>query len=360
MSYGKVHDVYWEDDKIESLSDHAALLGLFLITGPHRNAIGCFRLGMGAITDIPRFGGWGVEGVSKALFELSEIGFIVHDDKTGWTFITNALKHDPIISPKGAIHALSLVVRVPKNTAVYQSVIAKLEPQLKAYDKALSGKPGWPIQSPIEGASKGHDKPQRSPLPLPEPLPAPSRPTEDADGCAALTPKEEAKRRLDVGHRVVELLGLDPAKWTGDFSIISAWLNAGYGPELDIFPTAERIAKRRGAGAVKSLTYLTQAIADAKTARDSGVPAGGGSAAAPPNGSDGPKLHVTTNRDRWLDSAIAKLAGVGYSAPEIKAMKAYDHAEDDAWLQARIAEKTDLTKRPECMAGAAVNDRMDA
>ena len=55
MSYGKVHDVFWDSDTIDSLSDQAALLGLFLISGPHRNAIGCFKLGIGAITDIPRF-----------------------------------------------------------------------------------------------------------------------------------------------------------------------------------------------------------------------------------------------------------------------------------------------------------------
>ena len=85
MSYGKVYDAYWDGEKIEPLSDRAALLGLFLITGPHRNAIGCFKLGIGAIMDLPRFQEWTFEGVSDALEEMIETGFIVRDRRTGWT-----------------------------------------------------------------------------------------------------------------------------------------------------------------------------------------------------------------------------------------------------------------------------------
>ena len=54
MSYGKVHDAYWDSDTIDALSDRAALLGLFLISGPHRNAIGCFKLGIGEDEDFFR------------------------------------------------------------------------------------------------------------------------------------------------------------------------------------------------------------------------------------------------------------------------------------------------------------------
>src|ERR1043165_1926088 len=132
MSYGKVHDAYWQSETIDALSDRAALLGLFLISGPHRNAIGCFKLGMGAITDNPRFGGWGIEGVSDALHELKEGGFIARDDRTGWTFVRNALKHDPIKGLKAAIHAAKLVGGVPKNMSFYSELIAKVSAQIEA------------------------------------------------------------------------------------------------------------------------------------------------------------------------------------------------------------------------------------
>lgn len=173
MSYGKVHDVFWDDDKIEALSDRAAMLGLFLITGRHRNAIGCFKLGSGAITDIRRFGAWGIEGVSDALRELSDMGFIVRDEKTGWTFIVNALKHDPIKGGKAAIHAAKLALAIPSNSNVYQKLREKLEPQLESELKGQKSVHGWPMRSPIDTPSNGHAIPKPSPEPSPEPSPKP-------------------------------------------------------------------------------------------------------------------------------------------------------------------------------------------
>lgn len=174
MSFGRVYDVFWEDDKIELLSDRAALLALFLISGSHRNAIGCFRLGVGAITDVRRFSEWGAEGASKALQELVEIGFIVRDERSGWILIRNALKHDPLTNKNAAIHALSIVYRVPKNTVVYQELLKRLKPQLEAHSKALEDRPGWPLASPSEAPSNDLSKPLRTPYPtLPIPKPEP-------------------------------------------------------------------------------------------------------------------------------------------------------------------------------------------
>lgn len=196
MSYGKVHDAYWDSERIASLSDRAALLGLFLITGDHRNAIGCFRLGVGAITDIDRFGEWGIEGVLGALSEMAGCGFIVRDDRSGWTLITKHLEKDPIKGPKAAIHALSLLERVPQNSAVYQPLVARLLPQLQENDKALQGKPGWPI--------KGVSVPKRSPEPSPEPEPIPV-PSPVGEGPPADEVSDgRAKRKQSRGSRLAE------------------------------------------------------------------------------------------------------------------------------------------------------------
>lgn len=201
MSYGKVYEVFWEDEKIELLSDRATLMALFLISGPHRNAIGCFRLGIGAITDLPRFQAWGREGVSEALNELVQIGFIVRDDRTGWTLIANALKHDPIKQDKAAIHALSLATRVPKTSEVYQALIERLEPQLQPHAKALSKKEGWPLARPIEDPSETQPSPE--PLPEPSPLPEPE-PVRGADA-----PETEF---AFVGH-IIRLKRKDFEQW---------------------------------------------------------------------------------------------------------------------------------------------------
>ncbi len=265
MSYGKVQEVYWDSERIERVGDRAALLGLYMISGPLRNAIGCFKLGMGALTDNPRFGKWGIEGASEALSQLQAIDFIVRDNRTGWTFITNALKHDPIISPKGAIHALMLSTKVPKNTNVYKALKEALEPQLMKYEKHLVEKLGWPMPSHIEDPSEGHDMGNRSPLPSPppEPLPAP----QPSDGAvqpgtvaAPLLPAEEAKLRIEIGGKVVELARIDTARFGGDYSIVSAWVKRGYVPELDIYPTVEARAARPGYSPPNSLNYFSNAI----------------------------------------------------------------------------------------------------
>lgn len=278
MSYGKVHDVFWESHRIDGLSDRAALLALFLITGPHRNAIGCFRLGTGAITDNPRFQKWGIDGVSIALREMSECGFIVRDDRTGWTFVTNALKHDPITSPKVAVHALSLASRVPTNTAVYQQLKERLEPHLMAHAKHLEGKEGWPMSGAIDTPSNGYQIPVRFPEPIPEPIP-------DDDDARAGEPevvdgKAEAQQRVAVGHRIVEAMGADPTRWAGDFAIVSAWLKAGYDPDLDIVPTVQAVMARKADGPPKALKYFTEPIAKAHRERTEDLSGAGKATAA--------------------------------------------------------------------------------
>lgn len=189
MAYGKVNDAFWESGRIDTLSDRGALLALFLISGPHRNAIGCFRLGKGAILDHPRFEKWGIEGVSDTLSELARTGFIVRDDRTGWTFIVNALKHDPIKGAKAAIHALGLLTRVPTQSIVYKELYDKIRPQLKMEDKALQGKTGYPIEPPCDTPSEGDAIPKPSPnLTLTYPNLSPSsakKPMETPEGFEA-------------------------------------------------------------------------------------------------------------------------------------------------------------------------------
>lgn len=204
MSYGKVHDVFWDDDKIEALSDRAALLALFLITGRHRNAIGCFKLGTGAITDIQRFSGWGIEGVSMALRELIEAAFIIRDEKTGWTFIRNALKHDPIKGLKAAVHAAKLALAVPSNSIVYQELESRLRPQITVEIKGGSNVHGWPMRTPsigqgtpIEGVSIPKPSPDPDPEPSPEPEPSPDpEPAPKSVDKKTVVAKEPAARAL--------------------------------------------------------------------------------------------------------------------------------------------------------------------
>lgn len=45
--YGSVQTQFWPDLALQNLSTHAKLLAVYLLTGPHTNMLGCFRLPTG-------------------------------------------------------------------------------------------------------------------------------------------------------------------------------------------------------------------------------------------------------------------------------------------------------------------------
>lgn len=351
MSYGKVYDAYWGGDKIAPLSDQACLLGLFLITGPHRNAIGCFKLGLGALTDDDRFKKWGIEGVSKALREMMETGFIIRDESTGWTFITATFRHDPPRGEKAIKHAVKLAALVPANSIVYPALKAALEPEIARELKEAEEKKrpvtipdGWPMRAPSyppshtpsEGASNTLTIPKPSPIPIPAPIPAPEpipapapaptraragdqppEPTRSAPAAPppaavapALSPLEagrlEGELRMKIGGRVLELCGIDPTKWFGNFAIVSQWLNSGFDPELDIYPTVERRARRPGFTPPRSFGLFTEDIAEAHRIRTTPVrarAAGALTAAGPSAAASPPRIARRAEDDLAEDRA---------------------------------------------------------
>jgi hypothetical protein len=260
MSYGKVNDAFWESRRIDTLSDRAALLGLFLITGPHRNAIGCFRLGIGAITDEPRFKKWGIEGVYDALSELLRMGFIVRDEATDWTFITNHLKHDPIKGGKAAIHALGLANRVPQDSPVYRELKQKLEPQLQAEAKVLEGKDGWPmpypLDTPCDTPSNGDAIPKPSPLPIPIPKPAPCAPRDV----------------VGLLHSACSEAGIDQGKAVNWLGIGQGWLALGL-PDERVLAVIREVAARPGYKPPGTLAYFTPMLTEAAMAPQPQKPA---------------------------------------------------------------------------------------
>lgn len=70
--YGQVQCSLWHSTDFQGASDDARILALYLLTGPHSNGIGCYRLPDGYVAgDL----GWDSERVSKAFDELSANGF---------------------------------------------------------------------------------------------------------------------------------------------------------------------------------------------------------------------------------------------------------------------------------------------
>jgi len=137
----------------------------------------------------------------------------------------------------------------------------------------------------IEGKGKGKGKedptPRRvqplraSPEPPPAPAPAAASPTTPAQPPASAPAEPHGAARgaaerlgvdfCDLGERVLAEIGIDPARWTGNFAEVQLWLNRGFDAERDVLPAVRAIAEqKRRTGAKdwppRNLRYFTGAI----------------------------------------------------------------------------------------------------
>lgn len=132
--YGRVRTSFWTDDKMPSASTEAKLLALYLLTGPHSNMIGCYRLPKGYVTaDL----GWSDETVSKGFSELFRNGFAERDETTGWTFIRHFLRHNTIENPNVGKKAAAMVETVPGSLAFFPRLLNELEPYTERFAKGF-------------------------------------------------------------------------------------------------------------------------------------------------------------------------------------------------------------------------------
>lgn len=108
--YGVVRVRFWSWAKRKKLSIEARNLALYLLTSPHGNSLGCFRLPMAYLCDdmdtTPK-------AVEKPMRELQEVGFIRREEVEGWTWICDYLEHNPIPNYKAGMAVLKLLREVP-------------------------------------------------------------------------------------------------------------------------------------------------------------------------------------------------------------------------------------------------------
>lgn len=90
------------------------------------------------------------------------------------------------------------------------------------------------------------------------------------------SPPKPKSAHIAVGQRIASITGWDQdPRWFGNYSLVIPWLAKGWDPDLDIFPTVERLMferKRRGSGPPRSLEYFQDAIAEAFAIRNREIP----------------------------------------------------------------------------------------
>lgn len=89
--YGQVQSAFWQASDVQNMTDTGKLLALYLLTGPHANGVGCYRLPDGYVTaDLE----WSSKRLEEGFHELSENGFAYRFE--GVVFIPNFLRWNAI------------------------------------------------------------------------------------------------------------------------------------------------------------------------------------------------------------------------------------------------------------------------
>lgn len=109
--FGKVSGQFWISDDIQSLSDKAKLLALYLLTTGHGNLIGIFRMPTGYISgDL----NWDEPSVERAIAELTTSGFLLASDQCQYICIPQFMKHSPVDNITQIDARLKLLVKLPQ------------------------------------------------------------------------------------------------------------------------------------------------------------------------------------------------------------------------------------------------------
>lgn len=112
-------------------------------------------------------------------------------------------------------------------------------------------------------------------LPQDEPSPTETAPQmEDGVGKVEEVGVVDARAQMRaVGERVMTIMKVrDDPRWFGDCSLVEVWLKRDFDPELDIYPTVEKLMAQRSQGPPSSLKYFDRAIAQAHADRNRSIP----------------------------------------------------------------------------------------
>lgn len=196
--YGRVRVSFWESDDIRPLSPEHKFLGLYLLTSPHTNAIGCFRLPTAYVAYDT---GMSPDAMTAAFAALRTAGFMEFCERSPWIWIPNYLKHNPPENPNvwrkcakelEALPAIAAQARIAEELAAIGREERMRNPQSKnrVSDEEIERLKRF--SDGIETVSDGL-RPIPCPVPKPEPIRTDTNTPADAGGAPASKP-EVAKK----------------------------------------------------------------------------------------------------------------------------------------------------------------------
>lgn len=247
--FGKVRVAFWADNKVSTWPERLKFIALYLLTSPHTNAIGCFRLPlqyMAADTGLP------ADQAKEALEGLAKQGWLKWCPTTNYIFICNFLEHNGIENGKVGTHCINLAKALPRSIWFLADVETALKAALLANDIEWKGF-GYPIDTLSE--------PNRTPEPEPEPIrthathetASPSLP-----GKISQSPMDLKKELFVRGVSYLTSCGLDEpkarsmlGKWRkerGDTAVVMAMASAEAAAVSAPIPYIEAILRGKNNG----------------------------------------------------------------------------------------------------------------
>lgn len=143
--YTKIHDTFWTDAKVNRLGSQIKLAYLYLLTSPHRNLLGLYRLPVAYMAFDLR---WDPEDAKEAVRILESEGFITYDRGSSFVLVKRFLKHNRLENPNQTKAALAKLKEIGSNpllgvlaTAIDGIDDPYLEPLRNRLETLLEGLP---------------------------------------------------------------------------------------------------------------------------------------------------------------------------------------------------------------------------
>lgn len=223
--YGQIQCSFWADPEIQVWSDDAKLLACYLLTGPHTNGLGCYRLPDGYVTDDL---GWSPQRVSKSFNELLEEGFCNRCESTKFVLIPKYLRWNPVINENVGKARQKEFDLVSKKSSIYSNLVSVMIAYVTQWTE--------PFRNHLETLSK------QNPYPTPtQPLPGkdPENKSAEADSppggeqfCPHMEIIDLYHEALPAGRKIIK------ERWrgsSGEKGLRARWKESKVHQDLDFW-----------------------------------------------------------------------------------------------------------------------------
>ncbi len=147
--YWRVSPAFWTDEKVLDWDQDTRYLALYILTCPHRNLEGLFRLPKGYIMDDLQ---WSPERLGEPFRVLLDEGFIEYDGRARLCLIVNALEYQSPDNDNYAKAGVKQLAELPKSglfTRLLELAELHCQPLAKALREGLPERYGEPLSSKL-------------------------------------------------------------------------------------------------------------------------------------------------------------------------------------------------------------------